>query len=91
MSGPPPKRSDQRRRANTPAAGEPRKVVDPHEVDIPATDEDWHPVARLWFDSLRRSGQSAFYTNSDWGTAYLLAESMSRELKPAGRGEHRRR
>lgn len=42
----------------------------------------WHAVAKRWFDSLRTSGQSQFYTDSDWATAYVIAESMSRELKP---------
>jgi hypothetical protein len=37
-------------------------------------------VARRWFESLGRSGQSAFYVESDWSTAYMLAESMSREF-----------
>lgn len=80
--GPPPKRSSQRRRRNVPAAGEPEQVADPNEVVVPTVDEAWHPVARIWYDSLGRSGQSQFYTSSDWATAYLLAESMSRELHP---------
>lgn len=58
------------------------QVADPNPVVIPPPDESWHPVARMWFDSLARSGQSQFYTSSDWATAYLLAESMSRELQP---------
>jgi hypothetical protein len=41
----------------------------------------WHPVAKRWFDSLARSGQSLYYVESDWATAYVLAESMSREFK----------
>lgn len=45
-------------------------------------DEEWHPVARQWFDSLAASGQSRFYEPSDWATAYLIAESMTRDLKP---------
>ena len=41
-----------------------------------------HPAARRWFESLAESGQSAFYEPSDWATAYVLAETMSRELRP---------
>lgn len=88
--GPPPKRSDQRRRRNKPdtpvtaAAGAAR-------VTVPAADKEWHPVARRWYLSLRQSGQSAFYQPSDWATAYLIAEAMSRELNPqpmvVGRGD----
>lgn len=51
-------------------------------VVVPDGDPDWHPVALRWFDSLKVSPQRVFYTNSDWLTAYAVAESMSRELKP---------
>lgn len=80
--GPAPKRSDQRRRANKPEAGEPTKAPGAAEVEIPEADAEWHPVARRWYESLATSGQRAFYEPSDWATAYLLAESMSRELHP---------
>jgi hypothetical protein len=49
---------------------------------VPDGDSDWHPVALRWFESLAGSGQSVFYEPSDWATAYLIAESMSVELKP---------
>lgn len=52
------------------------------KVEPPATDDDWHPVAKRWFNGLKRSGQVVFYEPSDWETAYLLAETISRELKP---------
>ena len=45
-------------------------------------DPEWHPLASQWFASLQRSGQAAFYQPSDWATARLMAESMSRELSP---------
>jgi hypothetical protein len=48
----------------------------------PKPDAKWHPVAKRWFVSLLTSGQSKFYEDSDWGTAYLIAESMSRDLSP---------
>ena len=32
--------------------------------------------------SLEASGQSKFYEPSDWALAYLIAESISRELRP---------
>lgn len=59
---------------------------------MPPADEDWHPVALRWYLALGSSGQSAFYVDSDWATAYATAEAMSREFKPqpliVGRGEH---
>lgn len=81
MSGPVPKRSSQRRRQNKPdvpvehAEGAP--VSDP-----PESDESWHPVALAWFTALGKSGQSQFYEPSDWQVAVLIAESISRDLKP---------
>lgn len=80
--GPPPKRSDQRRRANAPARGEPTKAAGAKKVTRPRVDPKWHPVAKRWFESLAGSGQAQFYEPSDWATAYLLAESISRELHP---------
>lgn len=91
--GPPPKRSDQRRRRNVPAAGEPQSAPGVAPV-VPDPDPEWHPVARRWFESLKGSGQAAFYQSSDWALAFVLAESMSRELNPqpvvVGRGEDAR-
>jgi hypothetical protein len=57
--------------AETEPAGEVRKA-----------NARWHPVAKRWFESLSASGQSKFYEPSDWATAELIAESISRELKP---------
>lgn len=45
-------------------------------------------MARLWYESLAGSGQAAFYEPSDWATAYVIAESMSRDLKPQPIGVH---
>lgn len=119
--GPAPKRSDQRRRRNSPKV---EKVTTPFVqsrdqaakelvatntkaelldaatsagIEVPAratkaeladllldvgADPDWHPVARAWFEALADSGQAQFYEPSDWAIARLVAESMSRDLKP---------
>lgn len=88
--GPTPKRSDQRRRRNIPTGGEPDQA-EGFPVKVPSIPKDWHPVAKMWFRSLGSSGQSAFYQQSDWATAFVLAESISRELSPqpmiVGKGE----
>lgn len=78
--GPAPKRSDQRRRENAPA----RPIDKPGagSVVVPEPSTAWHPVAAQWYESLARSGQSVFYEQSDWATAYLIAESLSRDFKP---------
>ena len=89
--GPVPKRSDQRRRENAPEVS-PTKAPGAASVSIPSADPEWNPVAVRWYESLAESGQSAFYEPSDWASAWLLAESMSRELEPqplvVGSGEH---
>jgi hypothetical protein len=51
-------------------------------VTIPEPDDEWHPAAGVWYSSLAESGQSAFYTSSDWATAWMVAEQISREFKP---------
>lgn len=83
-SGPPPKRSDQRRRRNAagPELGEITEAPGAVEVPIPPADQDWHPLAAGWYESLADSGQSSFYEPSDWAVAKLIAENMSRELRP---------
>lgn len=119
--GPAPKRSDQRRRRNSPKAekvavpfrqsreDQVKELVATHTRDqlldateaagleVPpkarkaelaellidvGTDPDWHPVAKEWFRALEDSGQAHFYEPSDWALARLIAEAMSRDLKP---------
>lgn len=78
--GPAPKRSDQRRRQNKDS--KPRTItVEGEEVKAPPADEGWHEVAKRWYESLGQSGQAHFYEPSDWAMAYMLAESMSRDLE----------
>jgi antitoxin (DNA-binding transcriptional repressor) of toxin-antitoxin stability system len=79
--GPVPKRSSQRRRRNKP--GDPvDTAAGAVAVGAPAANSKWHPVAKRWFESLKASGQAVFYEPSDWATAQLVAESLSRDLKP---------
>lgn len=88
--GPVPKRSDQRRGRNE-LAKKPTKGEGARRVPIPRADKDWHAVAKRWYNALGRSGQREFYEPSDWAAAWVLAESISRELQPQpmqiGRGE----
>ena len=85
--GPIPKRSEERRRRNKPNT--PQDTIPASgSVTIPPADSKWHPVARRIYESLKSSGQSQFYEPSDWAAAYLLAESLSRDLKPQSIGVH---
>lgn len=47
---------------------------------MPVPDEAWHPAARRWYDSLAESGQARFYEASDWATAWVWAELLSRQM-----------
>jgi hypothetical protein len=51
--------------------GEMRKVT------VPNADPDWHPIAVMFWKSLKTSGQCDFYQNSDWAYAYSIAEDLS--------------
>lgn len=84
MPGPPPKRDAERVRRHKPVIE--TETVDVAElaarpVEIPVPDADWHPIATSWYESLKSSGQAIFYEPSDWWTAYLIAESISRDLE----------
>ncbi len=50
-------------------------------VTVPEPDEDWHPIARRWYEALAESGQSRFYEPSDWAAAAFAAEAMTRNLR----------
>jgi hypothetical protein len=52
-------------------------------VRIPQADKDWHPIAKMLWDSLKKSGQSDFYEQSDWAFAYSLCEDLSLYKKPS--------
>jgi hypothetical protein len=79
--GPVPKRTSERRRTNAPEIpAETVKVVG--VVDVPEPDGDWHPIASRWYTALAESAQVKYYEPSDWATAYLIAESISRDLQP---------
>lgn len=44
-------------------------------------DHGWHELARDWYRSLADSAQSVYYEPSDWQTARVLAELLSRALR----------
>lgn len=78
-----PKRSNQRHGHRTQAEKDLiDKGVGAAEVPVPEPNPKWHPIAKRWFQSLGQSGQRDWYEPSDWATAELIAESLSRDLKP---------
>lgn len=78
--GPVPKRTDQRRRVNQPEGGPVTVAEAAVVVSQPDADESWHPLARDWYVSLAESGQAVFYEPSDWRSARVWAELLSRQL-----------
>lgn len=83
--GPTPKRSNQRRRRNKPEV-ETTEAAGAKLVDQPRAKTSWHPAAKRWYEALAESGQARFYEPSDWALAHIIAESMSRDLKPRSVG-----
>ena len=92
--GPIPNADDARRRRNLPvvptaaldvdkliADGDPASLRVTGVVEIPQPDPAWHEIVLKFWDSLEKSGQSALYEPSDWMTAYVLCESLSRDLQ----------
>jgi hypothetical protein len=87
ITGPVPKRTEQRRRVNKPEIPVTRAPSGDDEpaprgsfrVPLPPG-KGWHRTAKWWYLALRRSGQAQFYEVSDWMEAYVAAEILSEML-----------
>ena len=88
--GPAPKRTEQRRRANRPnvdvnvatAWPDETEAWIPEDYDLWEPDENWHIIAKKFYEDALRSGQCYYYEASDYATLYLICESISRDMKP---------
>lgn len=83
--GPIGKRSDERRRTNTPESEGQLPVAKGEgnfDFVIPEPNEDWHPLVIELYEGLIDSGMSDFFQLSDWAAAQIMCESLSRELLP---------
>ncbi|MCW2898476.1 MAG: hypothetical protein JWO67_741 [Streptosporangiaceae bacterium] len=78
--GPVPTRSDQRRRQNKNPEGIATAKAPGVRAEQPPADASWHEMARDWYESLALSGQARWYQPSDWQTARVWAEVLSRQL-----------
>lgn len=77
MPGPPPKRDAERARTNEPASGAARHG-ELRPVNIPNADrKNWHPRAISWYESLKTSGQSDYFQDSDWATAKIVCDYLT--------------
>lgn len=75
MAGPVPKRSSQRRRVNKPAVPITKGVTD-GAVRGPDLEGEHSDLGRRFWESLRRSGQSQWYQQSDWLAAEILVTAI---------------
>lgn len=83
MPGPIAKRSTERRRRNiVPGETVIRKTARVVVPGLPkkGSDEDVHPIARRWYNSLKASGQSEYFEPSDWAAALYVCEAMTKNL-----------
>lgn len=78
--GPVPKRSSQRRRENKTEIPIETALSDGAVRGPELGVEGVHPLAAEWYESLRVSGQAVFFEPSDWQTARVWADLLSRQL-----------
>lgn len=77
--GPVPKRTAERRRRNV---DEPTSAVKAKgKVSVPQAPRTLHTVAKRWYTSLKKSGQSEYFEPSDWAAALYVAEAMTKNLE----------
>lgn len=94
LTGPIPKRSDERRRRNTTTdAGVPnevQKVVVYHDdmedtslvkaPSAPTEDKKWHWLPQMQYEAAKRSAMREFYEPTDWAQLFLLCETLNSHL-----------
>lgn len=86
MPGPVPNRSDDLSRERDANRGDRSPITkgELRPVVVPHADPEWHPIADKLYRSLKSSGQSDFYQNSDWALAYSLCDDLS-HFKQSGK------
>lgn len=89
MPGPVPNRSEDlsRERDANRSNRPPLKKGEMRKVNIPNAPRDWHPTSRRLWESLKTSGQSDFFQNSDWAFAYSVLEDFSYQKKAQSDGK----
>lgn len=84
MSGPPPKRSEQRVRRNKPDVPIEKLVTDGKPVSAPRAVDGWHYLCIELWDAMKESAQARYYEPSDWQFAKIQLHLLSQQLQ-AGR------
>lgn len=80
--GPAPKRTRERLGHMTKAEKSATStVVKVDRVVIPPCPSAAHPIARRWYNALKKSGQSDYFEPSDWAAALYVVEGITRNLE----------
>lgn len=89
MPGPIPNRTEDlsRERDAHRSTKAPLKKGVMREVKIPNAPRDWHPTCRRLWESLKSSGQSDFFQDSDWAYAYSILEDFSFQKNAQAKGK----
>lgn len=80
MPGPPPKRSNQRRRRNKPDV-EIQSASSDGVVRGPELKGPHSAIGKRFWEGLRRSGQAQFFQDSDWAAAELTVLAIDEFVK----------
>lgn len=72
----PIKRQDEKRSRSVPSSGEP-KLGEMQPVTIPSVPGAWCNRAKRWYNSLKKSGQSRYYQQSDWELAQFCGDLIT--------------
>ncbi|MFD6636757.1 hypothetical protein ACFWDN_13180 [Micromonospora chalcea] len=87
LRGPVPNREDDLARPRERKGGDVQSVTkgEARPTKVPNADRDWHPIARKLWDSVKESGQTDFYQQSDWAILYSLCDDLSHFKKSSKR------
>lgn len=88
--GPAPRREAEVRRTNNKGKAEKSGPAELEALDFavdlspawPEPAEDWHPMARMLWDSLETDPARKWMTSADIAATYVVLESLSRDLSP---------
>lgn len=83
MTGPLPKRSEERTRRNKPENEGGIALSKGNRVPfkVPPVDGAWHSRAKQWYRSLSRSGMREYYELSDYEMARVLCDALTEYYK----------
>lgn len=85
--GPIPNRESDLARPRSRKGGDQQAVTKgvAREARAPRADPDWHPIARMLWDAVKKSGQVDFYQQSDFAVLYALCDDLSHYKKSGKR------